>query len=223
MKTRLLSFALILMLSAPFASAQSTDVAKISFGVLGGVNFQNLNGKDAAGDKLKNDMLIGYHAGVNVQIPIVPQFYFQPGLLYSLNGAKNSEGLVTYKIKLSYIEMPLSFVYKALLGNGHFFLGFGPYIGYAIGGKVVPESGSSVDVKFKNKLTAQELADENFYMKHLDVGANMFAGYELAGGLFFQFDTQFGLIKINPENQENSSDKTAWRNTGFGLSIGYRF
>jgi hypothetical protein len=60
-------------------------------------------------------------------------------------------------------------------------------------------------------------------MKHLDVGANMFAGYELAGGLFFQLDTQFGMVKINPENQENSSDKTALRNTGFGLSIGYRF
>ena len=68
--------------------AQSTDKGKISFAILGGVNFQNLNGKDAVGDKLKNDMIIGYHAGVNIQIPVVPEFFFQPGLLYSLKGAK---------------------------------------------------------------------------------------------------------------------------------------
>jgi hypothetical protein len=222
MKTRLFSILLILILSAPFALAQSTDNAKTSFAVLGGVNFQNLNGKDIAGDKLKNDMIIGYHAGVNIQIPIVPQFYFQPGLLYSMKGAKNSEGSGTYKIKFSYLELPLNFVYKALLGKGYFFLGFGPYIGYAIGGKVIPESGSSIDIKFKNVV---EITDDPLvpYSKAFDAGANIFAGYELAGGLFLQMNTQFGMLKINPEDKQITGDKSAIKNTGFGLSVGYRF
>ncbi len=220
MKTRLFSFILILILSVPYAMTQGTDQPKMSFAVLAGVNFQNLNGKNSDGDKLKNDMLVGYHAGVNIQIPIVPQFYFQPGLLYSLKGAKFPDAS---KAKISYLELPLNFVYKALLGKGYFFLGFGPYIGYAISGKIVPESGSSIDFKFKNKLTAEEQVDGNNYIKHLDAGANLFAGYELAGGLFLQLDTQFGMVKINPEKQDVSGDKTAIRNTGFGLSLGYRF
>ena len=78
MKTRLFSFALILILTVPLTMAQSTDNAKISFAILGGVNIQNLNGKDAAGDKLTNDLIIGYHAGVNIQIPVVPEFFFNP-------------------------------------------------------------------------------------------------------------------------------------------------
>jgi hypothetical protein len=41
------------------------------------------------GDMLENDMIVGYHVGFNVQIsPLVPEFYFQPGLLFSTKGAK---------------------------------------------------------------------------------------------------------------------------------------
>ena len=135
MKTKIISFVLILILSVPLAIAQNTDKAKMAFALLGGINFQNLNGKDIDGDKLENDMIIGFHAGVNLQIPIVPQFFFQPGLLFTTKGAKITNGS---SIKLSYVELPLNVVYKALVGKGKFMLGFGPYIGYAIGGKVKP-------------------------------------------------------------------------------------
>ena len=81
MKTRLISFIVILILSTTLAFTQS----KVSFAVLGGVNFQNLNGKGINGDKLENEMLIGYHAGVNIQVPVAPDFYFQPALASSWN------------------------------------------------------------------------------------------------------------------------------------------
>ena len=61
---------------ATSAGAQGT-----AFGVRAGVNFQNINGKDANDDKLENDLITAFHAGVQVDIPIAPQFYFQPGLL----------------------------------------------------------------------------------------------------------------------------------------------
>ena len=193
MKTKLISIALILILSAPLAIAQSTDKGKTSFAILGGINFQNLNGKDIAGNKLENDMILGYHAGVNIQIPIAPEFYFQPRLLFSTKGAKNST--ITYK--LSYIELPLNFVYKGLLGNGYVMVGFGPYVGYAITTKGGDFGGD---------------------FKAFDAGGNVFAGYEMAGGIFCQLNTQFGMLNI-----KNSSDKSSVKNTGFGLSIGYRF
>ena len=228
MKTRLISLIMILLLSAPLAIAQSTDKAKISFAILGGINFQNMNGKDNNGNKLENDMIVGYHAGVNVQIPVAPEFFFQPGLLFTTKVAKNSYGSLTGTYKLSYIELPLNLVYKGALGNGFVMVGFGPYVGYGIGGKASIESGSATienDIVFKNIV---ETGDPLLvaYFKALDAGGNIFAGYEMAGGLFFQLNTQFGMLKINPEDNRVLavySDKLSVKNTGFGLSLGYRF
>jgi hypothetical protein len=194
MKTRLIYIVLILILSAPLVIAQNSEKTNAAFGILGGVNFQNLNGKDYSGDKFTNDMIIGYHLGVNVMIPIVPQFYFQPGLMFSTKGAKYSDGSTA---RISYIELPLDAVYKALLGNGYFILGFGPYLGYAISTK-----GGD--------------------FKKFDAGGSIFVGYETAGGIFFQLDTEQGMINIYPDSG-NSEDKSTIRNTGFGLSLGYRF
>jgi len=228
MRSKLISLALVLALAAPFAIAQSTEKGKTSFAILGGVNFQNLTGKDNNGDKLTNDMLVGFHAGMNIQIPIVPEFYFQPGLLFSTKGAKNSYGSLTGTYKLSYIELPLNLVYKGSVGNGSVMLGFGPYIGFGIGGKSILESGSTTytkDVVFKNTV---ESGDDllTAYFKAFDAGANIFAGFEMAGGLFIQLNAQLGMVKVNPQDNRLFvvySDKLSVKNTGFGLSLGYRF
>lgn len=223
MKNRLLSTLLILVLSASFAIAQ--EKAKMSFGILGGVNFQNLNGKAFNGDKLENDMLLGFHGGVNVQIPIAPEFYFQPGLMFSVKGAKNKSASSTSTTKLNYIEVPLNMVYKASLGNGFFMLGFGPYLAYGIGGKVKTEGSSLTleqDIKFKSVVEDGDNLLVPYY-KAFDAGANIFAGYEMASGMFLQLDTQFGMININPEYKGFTSDQSSAKNTGFGLSVGYRF
>lgn len=226
MKTKLFSLVMILTLTGSMAMAQGTS--KMSFGLKGGVNLQNLTGKDYSGDKLENDLLIGYHAGVDVQIPIAPQFYFQPGLLYSMKGAKNTYSVLgtdyTSTTKISYIEMPLNLVYKALLGKGYFMLGFGPYVGYGFSGKVLTEGGSiSTDQKIKFQNVVETGDDPTVpYYKAFDIGGNIFAGYELANGIFFQFNTQLGMVKINPEYKILTDDKSIVKNTGFGLSLGYR-
>jgi hypothetical protein len=223
MKKRLLSIALILLFSASFAVAQ--EKSKLLFGILGGVNYQNLNGKDLGGDKLENDMLLGFHGGINVQIPIAPEFYFQPGIMYATKGAKNTSGSISSTTKLNYIEVPLNMVYKASLGEGFFMLGFGPYVSYGISGNVKTESGSVTlnrDVKFKSVV---ETGDNILvpYYKAFDAGANIFVGYEMASGLFLQLDTEFGMLNINPEYKVLATDKSSTKNTGFGLSLGYRF
>jgi hypothetical protein len=228
MKTKLFTIALILILSAPLAMAQSSTNGKISLGILGGVNLQNLTGKDNNGDKLENDMLTGFHAGVNLQMPIAPEMYFQPGILFSTKGAKNSYGSLTGTYKLTYIELPLNVVYKGALGNGFIMVGFGPYVGYAIGGKSsLNDETTSIEknILFKNNVEAGD-PYLTAYMKRFDAGGNIFAGFEMAGGLFIQLDTQFGMININPKDNrfiQEFSDKLSVKNTGFGLSLGYRF
>lgn len=225
MNTKLTSFILVFTLSFSLVFAQRTDKSRFSFAILGGANFQNLNGKNMIGDKLENDMILGYHAGVNVQIPVAPDFYFQPGLMFNTKGAKNTTVGVTNTYKLSYIELPLNFVYKVNLGGGSFMLGFGPYVGYGIAGKTIYEGGAASvesDIEFKKVV---EIGDPltTAYIKPFDAGGNIFFGYELAAGIFLQLDTQLGMININPEDKRFPDSKLSIKNTGYGLSLGYRF
>ena len=222
MKTKFIILGLTLLFSASLAMGQG---GKTSFAILGGVGLQNFNGKDYNGDKLENTMILGYHAGVNVQIPLVPEFYFQPGLLFSTKGSKYDGVFLSSTYKLSYIELPLNLVYKGLLGNGYVMVGFGPYVGYAIGGKVITEGGSAsfeTDIEFTNEV---ELGDPllTTYFKPLDAGGNIFVGYEMSNGIFIQLNTQMGMLNIKPKDVLLPNSKMAIRNTSYGISLGYRF
>jgi len=224
MKTRKISLILIFTLMVSMAMAQTGEMGRTSFAILGGVNFQNLNGEDNSGKKLENDLLIGYHAGVNIQIPVAPEFYFQPGLMFSTKGAE-SVSVLTPTYKLSYVELPLNFVYKGQVGNGYFMVGVGPYVAYGIGGKAIYEVGSvksESDVTFKNEVV---LGDPLMavYVKPFDAGGNIFFGYELAGGLFMQLNAQLGMLDIKPDHYLNPDDSSTLKNTGYGISLGYRF
>lgn len=198
---------------------------KVKFAMLGGVNFQNWNGKDAQGGMLENKLITGFHAGINVQIPVAPEFYFQPGLLFSTKGTKMKTDTMNSLYKLAYLELPLNFVYKGVLGNGYVLVGFGPYLGYAIKGTVTKERNSNEtksDIEFKNSIETND-PKEVSYVRSFDAGANVFAGYEWMNGIFLQLNTQLGALKINPENKTINNDRTSIKNTGYGLSLGYRF
>jgi hypothetical protein len=203
-----------------FAQEMTVTANKTTFGIRAGVNFQNINGKDQGDNKLENDLTTGFHAGINAEIPVGTGSYIQPGVLYTMKGAKNFEnnnGTID-KVKLSYIDIPVNFIYKPVLGTGNMVLGFGPYVGFGIGGKV--ENGSSeIDIEF----TDSRAQTEAHKFKRMDAGANFLAGYEFANKLSFQLNAQLGLVDINPEITNASSDKTNWRNTGWGISLGYRF
>lgn len=219
----------IIVLIAGLMLASITLQAQVSFGVRAGVNFQNINGKDDDGDQLENDLITGFNVGANVEIPVGTDIYFQPGLLFSTKGAKSDTssliGTITQTLNLSYIEVPLNIVFKPALGTGNMLLGFGPYVAYGIGGKAKlegPGITNEWDVEFKNELTVSDLANDAVYMKAFDAGANFLIGYEMANRLSLQLNAQLGLLNINPEIA-GIDDDSVYKNTGFGLSIGYRF
>lgn len=214
----------ILTLCVTSISAQ-TPSKGTTFAIIGGINFQNLNGKNSNGDKLNNKIIPGLHIGFNAMIPLVPEFYFQPGLLFSTKGSINKQDSFSNKYNLAYIEMPLNFVYKATLGKGFFMLGFGPYLAYGLRGQRITKYNNietTTDIKFKHTVEINEPVNPPSF-RAFDAGANLFAGYALVNGIFFQLNTQLGMVKINPENKNFSNDQTIIKNTGFGLSLGYRF
>ncbi|MCG2616417.1 PorT family protein [Terrimonas sp. NA20] len=215
MKTAKILAIAALTLSGFAVSAQQ----KTSFGIRGGVNFQNINGDDASGGSLDNKLKVGFLAGVNAEIPVGIDFYVQPGVLYAVKGAKNDIG--DTKVNLGYVEVPVNFLYKPELGTGHLLLGVGPYIAFGVNGKI-KSGGSEEDIKFKNTVTVAEAAADP-YLKRIDAGGNLLFGYEMANHLSIQLNAQLGMVKINPKVEGISNDQSSWKNTGFGVSLGYRF
>jgi hypothetical protein len=78
------------------------------------------------------------------------------------------------------------------------------------------------DIIFTNTVGSGEPLT-NTYFRRMDVGGNIFTGYEMAMGVFLQLNAQLGMLKINPEDNRFPGNEQSYRNTGFGLSVGYRF
>lgn len=210
-------------------SAAAMAQGDINFGLRAGVNFQNINGKDHQGNELQNTLTTGFNAGINAELPVGADLYLQPGVLYSQKGAKlkNYDYLGKMSngtLKLSYVEIPINMIYKPLLGNGRFLIGLGPYIAFGIGGKAELNNPSAdYTVEYNKDVTVTDLDNTRFHYKPIDAGANILAGYEFNSKLSFQLNSQLGLTKINSTLYGENTGKDAQRNTGFGLSLGYRF
>lgn len=218
MNRKLVVTAIMGLFSLPlFAQEMTVTANRTTFGIRAGVNFQNINGKNVNGDELENGITTGFHGGLNAEIPVGTGSYLQPGVLYSMKGAEQKD--TDNKVKLSYIEVPINFVYKPILGTGNMVLGFGPYVAWGIGGKG-EANGTERDVEFTD---TYQVGGSPYQFKRFDAGGNLLAGYEFANKVSFQVNAQLGLVNINPELSGVSGDKSKWRNTGFGLSLGYRF
>jgi hypothetical protein len=214
MKTKLiLIVAAICMSAVTFA-----QVGRPAFGLRAGVNFQNLNGKDENDDNLENDLKTGFHVGVTGDIPFAQDFYIQPGLLYSTKGAKIEGSDV--KVNIGYLEIPINLLYKPLLGEGRLLMGFGPYVAFGLNGKVKGDD-AEYDIEFDKETS---VTDPDFTIKRFDAGANLLFGYEFTQRLSAQLNAQLGLLNMAPEYADAPNlDPGTIKNTGFGVSLGYKF
>lgn len=209
---RFLLIAAVLVLVADGLAAQ------VSIGVRGAVNMFNMTVKDNDDDKLSTKMIPAWNAGLFAEFPLGPEFFIRPELSYAQKGYKNTELADETRTTLSYVELPVTFLYKGALTSGSVMIGFGPYVAYGIGGKV--KNGTTRDVKFKNDISLTDL-NSNAYFKPLDAGAKVYAGYELGNGLSFTIETSLGLVNILPElNGEQNGDA---KNVGFGIGVAYKF
>lgn len=218
MKNRaaLIAGAFCLLTVGAFAQT-TTTVGRTSFGFTAGVNWYNINGKNASGADLSNKLKTGFTGGVNVQIPLGAGTYLQPGVEYTQKGAEWQNG---NKVTLGYIDVPVNLLFKPSLGSSNVVVGFGPYIGYGVNGNVKANNGTERSVIFNDEYSLSEAADLQY--KRLDAGANVLAGVELSSGLSLTAKGQLGLKNINPD-MGIANDQRKYRNTGFGLSLGYRF
>jgi len=172
------------------------------FGINAGVNFANINGKDAEGTKLKT----GFQAGVTYDIGLSDEFVLQPGVSYVQNGTKLDA--FNSKLHLNYIQVPVTFQYQPALGTGNLLLGVGPYVGFGVG-KV---KGSLFDDKVSSKSDWDDAG-----LKKVDAGGKLLVGYQLGMGLSFNLNANLGMARL----AKNKDDKI--HNTSFGITLGYKF
>ena len=198
MKKILLSLVAVCIAGAAFAQT--------TFGVKLGPDFSSTTTK-FEGDKETSKILVGLAGGVYANLPIAPEFYIQPSLMYEGKGGKDKNS--DEKVRLNYLTLPVDLLFKPAMpnGSGSWLIGVGPYLGYGFSGKV---SGSDMD-PFKSE------GGNDAYLKRFDAGANVQLGYEMASGFNITLNTELGLINL----AKNGNSDNSFRNTSFGVNLGY--
>jgi Outer membrane protein beta-barrel domain len=223
MKTRFFQSLVAMLFFVSALNAQSIGKGT-TFGGHIGFNLQNITGKDNLGTAVTYKASPALSIGIDAEIPLAEAFYLQAGLTFAKKGAgrpvtSTADGS-TGKINLSYLEVPITFVYKPAMASGNLIVGFGPYFGFGVGGSV-KGSANTQDIKFKNTVLVTDPTN-TVYFRGLDAGANFVVGYQLSSKISVALKAQLGLVNINPKFDALPNNKAAISNTGFGLVVGYR-
>jgi hypothetical protein len=153
------------------------------------------------------DSKIDFTAGVLFDIA-VKNLVIQPQLNYVTKG-----GVSDYydsRLDLGYIEMPVNIYYRQKPAQG-FFIGGGPYFGFAVSGKIKSETNGDREIQFGNEYT------DDYH--RFDFGINLVSGYLLPNGLQFAMNYSAGLNNISTFNYPQVDGINPFtRNIGLRLS-----
>ncbi len=201
MKAKLIYF-VALMLLVQIVNAQT-------FGIKGGINFANI-AYSGGGTTVTEKSITGVHFGPIMDFPLQENLSLNTGLLFSIKGSKSEDSYAgmsyTTTTTLNYLVVPINLGYKFPIDKStKLLIQAGPYLGYALSGKV-KDSGGSTDIKFGEKGGA----------KRLDMGLGFGAGVEL-GSLVVSLNYELGLANI-----EDSSDYKV-KNKVLQISLAYMF
>lgn len=210
MKKVLFTTLALLAFGSIIAQDKDKPVKQIKFGSKLGMNVANLVGDDAGDAK----DIIGFNAGLFVEIPISDKFTFQPEILYSAQGSKSEGPLnvdgTTYNVeatlKFNYINVPLMFKYH--IAN-NFSLEAGPYVGFLTSSKL----------KFKVEGLGSDTVDMKDNMKSTDLGLGIGMNYEFSDIIFANARYQGGLTEIGDVDAGGNKIK----NSVFQIGLGFRF
>jgi hypothetical protein len=192
----------IAVLAFGFANAQ-----EVKFGAKAALNIATL-----AGDAENQSSYIGFQLGGFAEIKVSDKFFVQPELVYSTQGSEEKgnqningtdyDAKIIYKF--AYINIPVMAKYYVAKS---FSLEAGPQFGFLTRAKAeLKVAGQSVEVDFKD------------YVKSVDFGINLGAGYDFTDKFSAGVRYNFGLTDIDKED-----DSSEVKNAVFSVSIGYKF
>lgn len=209
MKKVLLAIAGLLI--ASFSFGQTT------YGILVGPQFSkfSLENND---DRSVSDLLVRIRAGFTADLHLADEFYIGTGLLYSGKGGKET-GL---KMTMNYVQVPVNFLFKPVVGKGKLNLGAGPYAAFAVSGKWHATDGVG---RGSFSAFGDEAVQAGLKMKRFDAGLGIVAGYELNSGLYLGLHADLGLVNTMSNNKDGMLGYLDLRSktTAFGVSVGAKF
>ena len=180
-------------------------------GVAAGITSATLNGDGA---EEVTESKIGLLFGGFLSVGLSRNLALETGAFYSQRGAKLSEGGITAKLKLNYVEVP-AHVTLRLPGSGSVtpFVGFGPALGLKVGCSLA-FSGGGGSVSTDCNDVEDELGSD---LKGVDVGLSGTAGVDVKA---FRVAIAYylGLSSI-----DGSDDPADVKNRVFSVSVGYGF
>jgi hypothetical protein len=216
MKTKLL-FIIAFFTIAVSASAQ------FNWGVKAGFNAATINGiKDFVTDEdlsVNTKYKPGFHVGIMGQYMLNSQLGLESGLYYTTLGVdfdwKEDGEKVEGKLNPSYLQLPLSLLYKINIGeNLSLNPSVGVYFGYGLGGKVKESIGQySFEEDIFGKIDGEE------WSNRFDMGATIGLNLQI-NKILVGLGYDYGFMKINKE--KGDGDKNIY-NGNIKVSVGYLF
>ena len=200
--------AIALLSSAGNANAQST-AKPMKFGVKAGANFSNIV-KNDGNNSFKTDYLVGYHAGVTLDIKLLDNLAFTPEALYSTKGYKSTSSVGEFTQTTHLIDIPILASVK--LGGG-LNLVAGPQVSFLMSTKNTFETGFGTA---EQKIVE---ADSDRFRKSL-VGGVI--------GFRYDFSDKIGLngryaLDFQKNNENGSSQTPEYKNQVFQVGLGLKF
>jgi len=200
--------AIALLSTAGIANAQSTD-KPLKFGVKAGANFSNII-KNDGNNNFKTDYLVGYHAGITLDIKLLENLAFTPEALYSTKGYKSTSSFGEFTQTTHFIDIPILASIK--LGGG-LNLVAGPQVSFLMSTK------NTFDTNFG---TAEQ--------KIIEDDADRFKKSLVGGviGFRYDFNNKFGLngryaLDFQKNNENGTSQTPEYKNQVFQLGLGVKF
>ncbi|MBT9189642.1 porin family protein [Zobellia russellii] len=142
------------------------NMGDIKFGGKAGINFTTWLGNDFDGVSAK----VGTYFGGIAEIPVMDDFYVQPELLFTLQGAD----LGPSNVNLAYLQIPV-------MGKYH--------ITEEIAVELGPQVGFLLADNWEEDLQFQDT-------KSIELGVNIGAGYRMDENFYFQFRIGVGLSEV---------------------------
>lgn len=198
-----------------------------SFSIFTGYGAYTIHGKYPGGEKFTLRPEESIVIATDYEFPIAPKVYLQPGIQYIQKGANFDSYLYMGQdyygdVKLSYVVVPVTILFKPSLGKGKMIVGAGPFIGLGIGREAGVVQGV-YNVRFKKNVSSAEISENPFYYSPWDAGGNFILGYQFPSKLFIQLNGQVGMKRINPSVDHVWEGNTKHRNAGVVLAGGFRF
>lgn len=191
--------------SLAFAGAAQAQTP-IHYGIVAGLNFASMDGD--IGDEL-DESRMGFMAGGAVEFGLGPAFSIRPEIVYTQKGAKVSDGDDEFRLKSSYVEVPVLAKYTIpMQGSVRPHLIAGPAVAFNTGCTLEVEIGGSED--------SADCEDEGLEFKGVDFGMVFGAGVDIQA---FSLGVRYELgLTDTPDN-----DAISGKNKVLSIVAGYTF